>query len=209
MRRSSHPQVVLDTLARRARAGGSAESGISLIIALIFLAAMSALAASAAFYAGSNTRAAESSVGDTQAHGLAEAGITEALAILSKPGNNPLGVDLLPGPGSPVTSTYAAGSVSWSAVLDEASSPKKWVITSTGAVANPTGPIADLEEKVVAHVPLIISGDTPPGTDAWGYVYSGKTGDPGGCDVTLDQGVELELFEFFLLNPQVCPLQNF
>ena len=119
------------------------------------LAVLSMTAATIVLYASSNARNAEYSADSTGSSAIAEAGINEALAVLSKasrtavPGgaNDRFDSDLLP----QTTTTYEGGTATWSGTLAASGT---WTITSTGAVKNPTGAASDIKRTVTAKVPL-------------------------------------------------------
>ena len=136
------------------------------------------------YYSSTNARSVSYSSTNSKAYDLAEAGINEMMAILSKPQNNALKTNLLPS----TTSTYSDGTVTWSGTLNEAT--QTWSLTSTGTIANPTGATAsNVRRTLTAQVPVTPSFAQPLNNPAWNYVFATRTGDPSGCDLTLNNNV--------------------
>ena len=153
-------------------------------MAIGILAVLSIAGGTVIYLTSSNGRSASYSKGSATAYDLAEAGINEAVAILAKPENNAFDPTLLPTANAPHTSTYAGGTVSWSAALDVPTSV--WTITSLGRVKNPTGPAtADIVRTVKAKVKALAPDPQPAQTQAWNFLYSGRTGNT--CDMSLSQ----------------------
>jgi hypothetical protein len=158
------------------------QDGISLVMAVGTLGVLSMTGATLIFYSSSNARNAEYSNRSTSAYGLAEAGINEMMAVLSKPENNALMPELLP----ETTSEHETGTVTWSGTLDQLT--QTWALTSTGRLANPTGPgAADVERTLTAKVPVTPTLTQPLNNPAWNYIYNKGTGSV--CDMTLLQNV--------------------
>ena len=146
------------------------------------LGVLSVTGATLVFYSSSNARNAEYSNRSASAYGLAEAGINEMMAVLSKPENNALMPGLLP----ETTHEHDAGTVTWSGTLDPLT--QTWSLTATGRLANPTGPgAADVERTLTAKVPVTPTLTQPLNNPAWNYIYSTKTGSP--CDMTIANNV--------------------
>lgn len=153
------------------------EEGIALITAILIMGVMAMMGTAVIHYSGSNSRSASYDGNEKVAYSLAEAGVAEAMAVLSQPGNNALDPYLLP----ERTSTYAEGVVVWSGTLNQ--STAVWTITSQGAVANPTGPdTLDVQHTLNAEVEVTPSFSSPANNPVWNYIYAKRTGDPDGCD---------------------------
>lgn len=158
-----------------------AQEGVALATALLVLAMLTAAGVSAVVSTSANSRDASSSKQRSASHALAEAGIAEAMSVLSDPDNNALDPALL----SERTSTYPTGSVTWSGELDHATAT--WTITSTAVVANPTGPdAAPIERTVLAEVEVNPNYTLPANNPVWNYIYATRTGDPDGCDMEIE-----------------------
>jgi hypothetical protein len=164
------------------------EEGITLILAVAVLTVLAITGATVVFFANANARSAAYSRSDSGAYALAEAGLDEAISVLAKPGNNAFDASLLPGPGSPKTSTYAEGTVTWHATYETVGSV--WTVTSVGRVANPTGPGTNqIQRTVSAKVQALPVPLQPLQAPAWNFLYSARTGNP--CDMSIEQTVEV------------------
>jgi len=138
----------------------------------------------ALLYTTQNSGASSRSNADLSAHALAEAGINNAMAVLSNAANDPTNAALLP----PRTDSYDGGTVTWSGTFDVASST--WTLVATGQLRNPTGvSAAPVRRTLTAQVP--VTAGTQPVTSlqnqAWNYVTATRTGNP--CDMTLSSSV--------------------
>jgi hypothetical protein len=161
-----------------------AERGITLVMAVGVLGVLSLTGTVLVYYSSNTMRSAAYSNHDAAAYDLAEAGVNEMMAILSKPQNNALKGDLLP----QTTRAYDNGTVTWSGTLDEAT--QTWSLTATGTMKNPTGPnVADVQRTLTARVPVTPSFSQPLNNPVWNYVFATRTGTPGGCDLTLNNNV--------------------
>ncbi len=164
------------------------EDGITLILAVSVLTVLALTGATVVFFASANARSASHSNSNSVSYMLAEAGIDEAASILAKQGNNAFSPTLLPNSGAPKTSTYRDGTVTWFGTFDSATSI--WTITSVGRVANPTGPgTGAVQRTVSAKIKVNPPPPAPPETQAWNYLYAGRTGNL--CDMTLQQSGDI------------------
>jgi len=144
------------------------------------------------YYSNRTLRSAAYSGADSGSYGLAEAGINEMMAVLSRPENNALKKYLLgyqaDGTTVHTVSQYATGAVEWWGTLDEASAV--WSLTSIGKTKNPTGAgQSQIRRKLTAKVPVTPTLTQPLNNPAWNYIYSSRTGNT--CDMTLQQSVLL------------------
>src|SRR4051794_37377456 len=140
----------------------SDERGIALVMALGIMLVLTIALTATIYLTSSSGRHANGSNAGQKAFALAEAGTNNAISVLHAaydvdpaptfPGT-PSGLIVIPAaglPGNPTlvlpaqTSTYDNGNVTWSGSLVQTSPgaqwPFEWRITSTGTVANPTGP---------------------------------------------------------------------
>jgi hypothetical protein len=168
------------------------QDGITLIMAVGILGILSFTGATLIYYSSTNARSAEFSNDSTSAYDLAEAGINEMMAVLSKPENNALNKFLLgyQTDGSVVKTvhTYDAGTVEWSGTLDEVQAV--WSLTSVGKIKNPSGQITDVTRKLTAKVPVTATVTQPLNNPSWNYIMSTQvTG--GECDMTIANNVEV------------------
>lgn len=161
---------------RRLRPQG--EEGIALVLAVVMLAVLSIMVASALTYTNSTSRDAARGRSGQQAYALAEAGINNALAQLGS--HYPSSTY---GTSSWVTSVdathpdgqwgYAGGTVSWSGSLStKTPTGGTWTLTATGKTASPTGtPGSKITRTVTAKIDVI--WDTQRAS-LWNWVYSGS-----------------------------------
>lgn len=160
------------------------QDGITLVMAVGILGVLTVSGTTLIYYSSTNSRSVSFSNTNSKAYDLAEAGINEMMAILSKPENNALKGNLLP----ETTSAYEDGTVTWSGTLDD--STQTWSLTSVGRMRNPTGATAsDVERTLTAKVPVTPSFAQPLNNPAWNYIFATRTGTPGGCDLTLNNNV--------------------
>jgi hypothetical protein len=160
------------------------EDGISLIMAVGILSVLSVSGSSLVYYADTNHRTAVYSRGNGSAYDLAEAGINEMMSVLSNGKNNALKGNLLPS----TTHTFGTGTVTWSGTLND--STQTWTLTSTGQVVNSSGPGARaITRTLTAKVPVTPNYTQPLNNPVWNYIFSTRTGTPGGCDETLNNNV--------------------
>lgn len=158
------------------------QDGITLVMAVGVLGMLSMTGATLVYYSSSNARSAEYSMENASAYDLAEAGIDEMMAILSKPTNNALDGTLLP----ETTHEYEGGTVTWSGTLDHLT--QTWSLTTTGRIANPTGVGAsDVTRTLTAKVPVTPTLTQPLNNPAWNYIFNKQTGSP--CDMTISNNV--------------------
>src|SRR5688500_15563488 len=158
------------------------QDGITLVMAVGLLGMLSLTGASLVYYSSTNARSVEYSVRNASAYDLAEAGIDEMMAVLSKPSNNALMPGLLP----ETTHEYDGGTVTWSGALNQLT--QTWSLSSTGRIDNPTGANAsDVTRTLTAKVPVTPSLTQPLNNPAWNYIYATGTGQP--CDMTIANNV--------------------
>jgi hypothetical protein len=164
-----------------------------------------AIATTAAlYYTSTNSRSADTSKAGQTAYGLAEAGINNALSILSLPTNNALDrYALCPDSGTlPTlpcvrTDTYGSGSVTWSGTLVQnvAAGTAYWSISSSGYVRNPNGGgLSKIRKTIKANIPVVPTITQPLNNPSWNYVMARATGTGvafSGCDMTLQNSVNV------------------
>ena len=176
----------------------SDERGIALIMTLGTLLVTSVMLVTVIQYSSAAGRGSNKSKADQGAYALAEAGVNNAMAVLANPTNNALDWTLLP----PRTTTYEAGTVTWSGSYNQFNA--RWTITSVSSVRNPTGPTAaPVSRRIVASVDVIPTLSQPLNSSAWNYIYSRGTGNT--CDMTLQQSVAIN--SPLLVQGNLC-LQN-
>lgn len=171
------------------------EEGLALVMSLGLLLTISIAGTTALYYTTANERSSNFSRVEHAAFNVAEAGLNDAMALLSNPTNNPMNPWVFctsPGMALPCyrTSTYEGAVVTWGGTLDEGAAV--WSLTMTGMKTNPTGvPVADTKRVLTAKVPIQPAAEQTNTTLAWNYVFSHGTGDASGCDMTLTSSIEL------------------
>jgi hypothetical protein len=149
--------------------------GISTVLAIVGTTAIT--------YTTSGARTASRSTADQKAYALAEAGVNDALAVLSLPSNNALDPYLLPA----TTVAYEGGTVTYSGTLDSSGT---WTITATGLMRNPTGPnTSPVRRTLGVNVGVDPSYSQPLNNMAWNYIWAKATGST--CDMTIGQSVSV------------------
>jgi hypothetical protein len=159
------------------------QDGITLVMAVGVLGMLTLTGTTLIYYSSTNARSAEYSGRNASAYDLAEAGINEMMAVLSKPENNALNQYLLP----QTTHTYDTGSVTWSGTLTQnVNGASTWAISATGKVRNQSG--ASLVTRTLsAKVPVVPTYTQPLNNPSWNFIYSRGTGQT--CDMTIQQSV--------------------
>jgi hypothetical protein len=175
------------------------ERGMVLPMALGILAVLTISTIVVIDASSSNARSSTRSKGDKTAFALAEAGINNTVAVLSKTGNNNMDQSLLPActtaesswklndGGNPAVQ-YEGGDVRWCATFDAGSSV--WRVTATGIVRNPYG-TNDIRRTLKANIPIQAIQTQPLVNQSWNYLFSTRTGTSGGCDLTFSNNVSI------------------
>ena len=163
------------------------QSGIALVMSVGMIAVLSIVGTTTLVYTTANARSGVVSKDNERAFSLAEAGLNNAMAVLSLPTNNALDPDVLPSTEATASSaTYEGGTVKWYGTLDRANA--MWTITSLGLYNNPTGQgVAQVRRKLTAKVPIIPTYTQPLNNPVWNYLYAGHTG--SACDQTLNNNI--------------------
>ena len=170
------------------RAKLARESGMALLVALGAMLVLGIAGTTVVYYSSANTRSSSYSKASGASFQLAEAGLHEALAVLSnQPTNDPANPALL----TTRTSTYSTGSVTWGGTYDSPNA--KWTITSTGRVTNPANvPPSEATRTITAKVPIRPVLTQQMIVESWNYLFSYGTGDPDGCDMDTLSSVSIE-----------------
>jgi hypothetical protein len=159
------------------------QEGFALVLSLGATTVLTIIGASAALYSTQSYGVASRSKADQAAYTLAEAGINNAMSVLST-APNPLNPSLLP----QRTSTYDSGTVTWVGTLNEATGV--WALSSTGTMRNPTGPdAAPVQRRVTASVPVNAAPAQRLTNQSWNYVYARQKGLT--CDMTVGNSVQV------------------
>jgi hypothetical protein len=169
------------------------QDGITLVMAVGILGVLTVSGTTLIYYSSTNARSGSYSAANASAYDLAESGINEMMAILSKPDNNALNKYLLGeqsnGSVTHTTHTYDGGTVEWWGQLTQAvNGSSTWSLTSVGKVKNPTGKTAnDVTRTLTAKVPVVPTYTQPLNNPAWNFIYSRGTGQT--CDMTIANSV--------------------
>jgi hypothetical protein len=157
----------------------ASERGMALPYALGVTMVLSALAAGVFAYTTTNQGAARRSQADQRAYGLAETGLSYAVSRL-KNAADPYNASNVPS----TTVSLTGGSTTYSGAL----SGTTWTLTSTGTVANPTGPAAASVVRTVSAQAQITTTTTPD-LRPWDYLFVDQ---PAGC-ITMGNSVSLDV----------------
>jgi hypothetical protein len=160
-----------------------------LVLALSTMMVLTVTVTSVLFVTEANSRDAQRSNAGISAYSLAEAGISNALAVLN---SNYPGSVAYPGDSTVLparTTTYGNGSATWSGSLVAVTGQTwgyEWHITSTGTVRNPTGPsMSALTRRLQATVPVILPPSVQnPGTSPLNWIY-------GGTNINFSQSLQI------------------
>ena len=197
---------MLPTRIRQRLGRVGSEDGFALVLALGVSVVLGIVGATTVAYSSTNYGAASRSAADQNAFGLAEAGINNAMSILSNPSVNALNPRALcASPTDPLpcsrTATYEEGTVTYTGTLNRTLGV--WKLSATGARRNPTGPrVAPVLRRTSADVPVRLSLTQPLNNMAWNYIYSTKTADVDGCDQNLNNSVDMG--SPFFVNANLC-----
>jgi hypothetical protein len=163
------------------------EEGSALLIAFGALTVFAIVGTTLTYYTTRNAASAGYSKQDTRSFSLSEAGLANAIAVLSNPTNNALDPDMLPSSEAAAgSSIYDNGTAKWWGVLDRGTAV--WSVYAVGLNNNPTGPgAAQVKRKLSAKVPVTPNNTQPSNAPAWNYIYSRATGST--CDMTISNNV--------------------
>jgi hypothetical protein len=166
------------------------ERGFALPLALGVIAVFGIVGASATYYSTQNLTAAAHSSANQTAYTLAEAGINNAMAVLSNPANNATNASLLPSSlASAYTSYYGDGYVKWWGTFDPRTTT--WALSATGYKRNPAAAGGYTTRTIGVTSKVRASMMQPANNPAWNYIMALRTATAGGCDMSLDNGVDI------------------
>lgn len=155
------------------------ERGIALPFALGVTMVLSALAAGIFTYVTMNQGSAKRQQADQRAYGLAETGLSYALSRLQN-APDPTNAGNVPS----TTVSLTGGTTTYSGSLTGTT----WTLTSTGTVANPSGPLAASVVRTVsmqAEITTSSQADMRP----WDYLFVDQ---PSGC-ITMGNSVTMNV----------------
>jgi len=164
------------------------ESGIALVLALAITAALTVSATAAVTFTASSARSSDRSKADQTALALAEAGLSNATAVLGNPSNNALQAATLPSSEATASSVqYEAGTAKWWGSLNPAT--QTWSLVGKGIVRSADPNAASVTRTVGESIDVLANLTQPLNNQAWNYLMARRTGDPDHCDQELRQSV--------------------
>ena len=188
------------------------QRGLALPLALGVLTALSVSTTGVVYATSSNSRATDRDGRGQLSLALAEAGLNNAMAILSSPTQNSLQQSTLPrctvSDTNPTLTTLAArssaayegGSAYWCGdlILDESA----WRLEAVGSARNPNG--SEIMRTIKAYVPIQPVVSQNNNVPALNYIYATNTG--AACDMTLSENVTMSSALF--VEGNLCVDQN-
>lgn len=178
------------------------ERGIALVFALGTMTVLSMSTVAVITYSSAGQRHAAISNTDLSARSLAEAGINNAMSMLSSPDADANSPTLLtPGPAQRTECAdgvnwcfwqqFSSGWAEWFGTYDSANN--RWTITGFGIARNPSGPAAKPRvARLVAESQLVPSITQRLNAVAWNYMLAGKTSDATTCDMTMSNSAVID-----------------
>ncbi|MFL5960931.1 MAG: hypothetical protein ACJ75G_11785 [Gaiellaceae bacterium] len=168
------------------------ERGQSLVIAMLVLFVLAVSLASVILFTSGNQRNSNYQKSAQVATSLAEAGVNNAVSILSNPANaNTLELSTLM-PSTEATAyskPYSGGTVKWWGNLDTAT--EVWTLHGKATVANPTGG-SSIVKTMSAQVQVHPPNPSNLKVGVWNTIYS-PYGPSSTCDTTVAQGVTMSV----------------
>ena len=176
------------------------ERGFSLVFTLLTLLVTTVTLTAAIQFTTSNSRHSTRSKADQIAYSLAEAGLANGAAVLSKPSNNALDPNVLPSSepsdSNPAhanyISQYDGGTVKWWGVLNG----HQWTMHGVGYVADPTGKTKVVRREATSTIKIQPSLKQELNSNAWNFMFAKETANA--CDVTLDNSVSVDTSLFIM-----------
>ena len=176
------------------------EGGFSLVFTLLAILVLTVTLTAAIQFTTSNSRHATRSKNDQIAYALAEAGLANGAAVLSKPSNNALDATLLPSSepdeNDPAHDDfildYEGGTVKYWGVL----TGHQWLIHGLGIVEDPTGRTAPVRREVTSTIKIQPSLTQELNNNAWNYMFAKNTANA--CDVTFENSVSVDTSLYIL-----------
>jgi len=176
------------------------EAGFSLVFTMLTMLVTTVTLTAAIQYTTSNSRGAVRSKADQIAYSLAEAGLANGAAVLSKPSNNALDPAVLPSsePDSSnpahanYISQYEGGTVKWWGVL----TGHQWIMHGVGYVTDPTGRTQVVRREATSTIKIQPSLTQELNSNAWNFMFAKNTGST--CDVTFENSVSVDTSLYIL-----------
>ncbi len=163
------------------------ETGIALVMSMGVLTVLTISGMTMYMYTAANARSGNYSKQDELAYSLSEAGLNQAMAVLSNPSNNALDQTLLPTTEATAqTATFEGGTAKWWGTLD--ANKAEWTLTTLGVYDNPAGKnLAPIRRRITAKSKVVPTQTQPNNNPAWNYIYAKQTGFT--CDVTVSNNL--------------------
>ena len=176
------------------------ERGFSMVFTLLTLLVTSTTLTAVIQYTTSNSSSANHSEADQVAYALAEAGLANGAAVLSKPSNDALSQSLLPtsepDENNPAHDNYIlpydGGTVKYWGVLTNT----QWIMHGLGIVTDPTGRTAPVRRHATSTIKIQPTLKQQLNSNAWNYVFAKGTSLP--CDVSLANSVAVDASMYIL-----------
>ena len=176
------------------------EGGFSLVFTVLTLLVTSVTLTAVIQFTTSNARHSTRSKADQIAYSLAEAGLANGAAVLSKPSNNALDPNVLPSSepseSNPAhanyISEYEGGTVKWWGVL----TGHQWIMHGVGYVEDPTGKTQVVRREATSTIKIQPSLKQELNSNAWNFMFAKETAND--CDVILDNSVSVDTSLFIM-----------
>ena len=176
------------------------ENGFSLVFTLLTMLVTTVTMTAAIQYTTSNSRSSTRSKADQIAYSLAEAGLANGAAVLSKPSNDALDPSVLPSsepdPANPAhanyISEYEGGTVKWWGELNG----RQWTMHGVGYVTDPTGKTQVVRREATSTIKIMPTLTQELNSNAWQYMFAKNTG--SACDVTFNNSVTVDTSLYIL-----------
>jgi Tfp pilus assembly protein PilX len=169
------------------------EEGVALILALALTTVLGIVGSTVMVYSSRNYTSASRSSADSLAYTRAEAGVNNAMAVISNPSNNALQQAVLPNCATgqymrrPLTGDDENGGFTlWCGTLTGST----WSLWGGGYQHHSTESSGYVKRFVKVQTTVRPSFMQPPNTIAWNYIIALRTGTPGGCDLDLNNNME-------------------
>src|SRR5262245_47800509 len=176
------------------------ERGIALVMTMLVLVVLAIALTSLIYFTTSNQRTSHYQKATQVARSIAEAGVNNAISIVSNPANaNYLMNDgvhtptaLIPDQAHADPSTYPRGTVTGCGSVDPTN--QIWTVHATSTVANPTGPnAAPIRRTMTAQVQVYLPPSKPLEVGVWNWVYSPLRSGTSNCDTTMNNSVTIRV----------------
>lgn len=174
------------------------ERGFSLVFSLLTVLVTTVTLTSVVQYTTANSRTANRSDADQIAYSLAEAGLNNGAAVLSKTGADALDPTLLPA-SEPADSNptyvrkYDGGTSKWWGVLTGTT----WIMHGRGIVRDPAGGPA-VSRHVTSTIKIQPTLEQELNSNSFNYMFAKSTTAADGCDVRLQNSVTVDTSLFIL-----------